>query len=165
MRNFLTAYSTPITVALFVVVVVTGVPIFFHVGDRFLKGAHEWLSLAFVVAAFLHVARHWRGFVAVMKQRRAHVLLAASGLALALFVGPALIGGPRGGNPMMALAGKMTVAPLEDLASALGTGPEHLIARLEAGGLSGVDPSQSAKAIAAAHGQPLPKVVAILIGN
>ncbi|OAN64477.1 hypothetical protein [Magnetospirillum moscoviense] len=127
MRNFLNLYSTPITVALFAVAVVTGVPIFFHIGDRFLKGAHEWLSLAFVA--------------------------------------PAVTGSGRGGNPMMALAGKMVEAPLVQLAPALGVEASALVRRLEAGGIKQADPAWSAAAIAAANGKPVQHVAQLLMAE
>ncbi|MBF0323599.1 MAG: DUF4405 domain-containing protein [Alphaproteobacteria bacterium] len=165
MRNFLNLYSTPITVALFAVAVVTGVPIFFHIGDRFLKGAHEWLSLAFVAAVLLHLARHWRGFAVLIKQRRTHVLLVAGGLAMAAFVAPAVTGSGRGGNPMMALAGKMVEAPLVQLAPALGVEASVLVQRLEAGGISQADPAWSAAAIAAANGKPVQHVAQLLMAE
>lgn len=55
--------STAASIALFVVVGTTGVMLLLGVRGMALKGVHEWLGLAFVVAAALHTCRHWTAFL------------------------------------------------------------------------------------------------------
>lgn len=52
-------YATSLTTLIFLVVGTSGVMLFFHLGESYVKELHEILGLAFVVAAFLHVYTNW----------------------------------------------------------------------------------------------------------
>ena len=53
MSSLLNKYATILTIVLFVISGLSGVLIFFHIGNEFLMGMHEWLSVGFVIAAVL----------------------------------------------------------------------------------------------------------------
>lgn len=162
-KSFLAIYATALTTAVFLVVAATGVLVFFHIGDKYLKGAHEWLGLAFVLAALLHVARHWKGFVHLMRQKRTWALSAASALALGGFMLSASLAPTSGGNPMKAMVDVTAKAPLASLAPVLGVEPDTLVQRLEAGGVQVASLSQPLEEIASSQGQPLPKLYALIL--
>lgn len=162
-KSFLATYATALTTAIFLVVAVTGVLVFFHIGEKYIKGAHEWLGLAFVLAAGLHVVRHWKGFVNLMKQKRTWALSGLATLALGGFMLSASLGPSSGGNPMKAMVDVTTRAPVESLAPVLGIGTDELVKRLEAGGVQVASASQTLEEIAKSQGQPLPKLYGLIL--
>lgn len=162
-KSFLATYATALTTAVFLVVAVTGVLVFFHIGEKYIKGAHEWLGLAFVLAAGLHVARHWNGFVTLMKQKRTWALSGVAALALGGFMLSASMGPATGGNPMKAMVDVTAQAPIETLAPVLGIETDELVKRLEAGGVQVASTKQPLAEIANSQGQPLPKLYALIL--
>ena len=73
--GFIARYATAATIATFLVTGITGVLMFYHIGGYYLRTAHDWIGMAFVVAAVFHVVRNWNGCVKLMKQPRAQVVL------------------------------------------------------------------------------------------
>jgi|AGTN01.2.fsa_nt_gi hypothetical protein len=137
-------YATQATVALSLVVGITGVMLFYRIGKPQVGGMHEWLGMGFVVVAVLHVLRHRGGFVAMLAQPRMRVLLAAAALAAAAFV---ILTPPRQPNPMREINRLVTSAPLHQVAPLLEISAEQLAQRLNT-----ADTSQSISAIAKAQG-------------
>jgi hypothetical protein len=162
-KSLLVTYATPLAIGIFLVVAVTGCLMFFHAGDRYLKGAHEWLGMAFVLASVLHVARNAKGFVHLMKAGRTWVLTGLCALALGGFVAAATFAPPSGGNPMMAMASLSAKAPLSALAPVVGMETDKLVERLEAGGVQVASIHQPLEEIAAVQRQPLPKLYALIL--
>lgn len=162
-KSFLATYATALTTAIFFVVGITGVLVFFHIGDKYLMGAHEWLGMAFLLAAGLHVARHAKAFVNLMKQKRTWALSAASALALGGFMLSASLAPTGGGNPMKAMVDVTAKAPLASLAPMLGVEPDQLVLRLEAGGVEVASLSQPLEEIARSQGKPLPMLYGLIL--
>ncbi|MCF8481368.1 MAG: DUF4405 domain-containing protein [Rhodospirillum sp.] len=54
--------STPLTAALFLVIAVTGVMLFWEWSPSSVRIAHGWLGMFFLAAALWHLIRHWSGF-------------------------------------------------------------------------------------------------------
>ena len=148
------------TAALFAVIGGTGVLLFFHIGDSFIMGAHEWLGLAFVAAVGLHIARNWRAFVNLVKKRRAQAAMALSALTLGAFV---LSAGPGGGNPMKAFVDASLDAPLPAVAAVLEIPMTTLKARLATAGVTVGDETATLGDIAAAQGVEPPRLFAALM--
>ena len=46
MSSLLSRYATPLTTGLFLVSLVSGIALFFHLGAAAFHGMHEWLSMA-----------------------------------------------------------------------------------------------------------------------
>jgi|GEM_PF-2787024 len=68
-------YATNITAATFLTTAVTGVLMFYHIGGPYLRTAHDWIGMAFVVAAVFHVARNWNAMVKLLSKPRTQVVL------------------------------------------------------------------------------------------
>ncbi len=162
--NPLLRVSTPATVAAFVVSGVTGVLLFFHLGERLFKELHEWLGLAFVAAALLHLLRNRK---ALSSHARKPALWIASGLALvaaAAFIVPAMT--PReggGGDGSRRLLQAMMAAPLEQVAPILATTPDELSGRLTAAGFTVAGPTTSLRDVAKASGRSPQELTAVLV--
>lgn len=125
-------YATAATIGLFAVVGVTGILVFFHVGNGVLMGAHEWLGLAFVAASVLHVVRNGKGFAKLLGQARTRIVLGLVGVATAAFIASAAGGA---GNPMKQFVGIAANAPISAVAPVLGLKGPDLLVRLEKAGV------------------------------
>ena len=167
MKRHLLALITPATTATFFVVGTTGLLLFFHVGERAVKGMHEWFGIAMVVASALHVWRNWRPLLGYLR-RGPHLQVAAAVAVVGAlgFLVPSLIGGgegpPRGG--MRAVVWAVEQAPLAELAPIFDTTPAALVDKLEQAGFSGVTPQATPRDIAAASGREGRQVVEALVG-
>lgn len=98
-KGFVARYATAATIATFLVVAITGVLLFYHIGGPYLRTAHDWLGMAFVVAAIFHVVRNWNGCVKLLKQPRTQVvLLLVAATTAACVLGDSLSAGTYGGG-------------------------------------------------------------------
>jgi hypothetical protein len=161
--NPLLRVSTPATVAAFVVSGVTGVLLFFHLGERLFKELHEWLGLAFVTAALLHLVRNRK---ALGSHARKPTLWIASGLALvaaAAFIVPAMAPREGGGDGSRRLLQAMMAAPLEQVAPILATTPAELSGRLTAAGFTVAGPTTSLRDVAKASGRSPQELTTVLV--
>ena len=93
-RKFLRA-ATPIVAAVFVVSAATGTLLFFHVGERLIKELHEWIGLAFVVAAALHIARNGRALLGHGRKPGLWIAVALALATAAAFIVPAAMAASR----------------------------------------------------------------------
>lgn len=150
-------YATQATVALSLVVGITGVMMFFRLAKPQIEGMHEWLGLGFVAVAILHVVRHRAGFVAMLAQPRMRVLFVAAALAATAFV---VLTPPKQGNSFRDAVRLLTAAPLHDVAPLLHMPAEQLAARLNT-----ADTNQSIDAIAKAKGTDPARVLAQALGK
>ncbi|MCC6528491.1 MAG: DUF4405 domain-containing protein [Polyangiaceae bacterium] len=126
------ALATPVPMALFFVTAVSGLMMFFHLGDRYVKGLHEWLSLVFVLGVVLHVALHWKAFWKHFRTRSFWGVAVTTALAGALFVVPALAKSREPGRPGPASGLQLMAeqAELADLAPLLRASPGALVERI-----------------------------------
>lgn len=164
-RKFLRA-ATPIVAAVFVVSATTGMLLFFHVGERLIKELHEWIGLAFVVAAALHIARNGRALLGHGRKPGLWIAMALVLATAAAFIVPALQEPAGGGNEgTRKLIGIVQRAPLGELAPLLATTPAALTTRLEAAGLTVAGSSVSLADIAAASGRPPREVLELALAG
>lgn len=157
--------STPAVAAVFVVSAVTGVLLFFHLGERLIKELHEWIGVAFVAAALLHALRNRKALAA---HARRPALWIAAGLALATaaaFIVPAMAPREGGGDGSRRLLQAMMAAPLEQVAPILATTPADLSARLTAAGFTVAGPTTSLREVAKASGRPPQELTAVLVAG
>jgi hypothetical protein len=144
--------ATPATVATWLVMAVTGVMLFFHLGENHVKEMHEWFGLTMVAAASLHLVKNWPALKAYPK--RGPALFGALGVAAvgaAAFVGASFADGEHERGPG-AVFGALEKAPLAELAPLFDTTPDALAARLTAAGLEGVAPDATPRSIGEASG-------------
>lgn len=132
-------WATPLTIATFALMGVTGVLMFFHLDTGFNKLAHEWLGWVMVAGVALHAVANWAAFKRHLLGSRRGQVIVALGLALtaASFVPqPAR---PGGGSPPQLAMRTLLDAPLQHLAPLAGQSPEALVARLRAAGYAQAD--------------------------
>lgn len=160
--NWLRRYATQATAALSLVVGVSGVMMFFHLGKETVEALHEWLGMGFVAVAIAHAVRHRASLVNMLSQPRMRVLFAAAAVVTAAFV---LAPSGKGPNPFRQATQAMVQAPLKDVAPVLGVSADDLTARLRAAGFAVSDTSVSIDAIARQHGAEAPRVLAAVLSK
>ncbi|MEO0035605.1 MAG: hypothetical protein RLZZ501_1628 [Pseudomonadota bacterium] len=163
--GWLRRYVTQTTTAVGLVVGVSGGLLFFDLAKRQVHSLHEWLGMAFLAIAVLHVVRHRAGFAAMLRQPRQYVLFALAGAAMLAFVGASFTGDGRGGNPLHQLADRALDAPLVALAPVLGLAPDEAGRRLAAAGVVVDSPSQSLAALAAANRTDPRRLLGVVMGG
>jgi hypothetical protein len=153
-------YATPVTTVLSVVVAVTGVILFFHLAKEPAETIHEWLGMAFAVAAILHVVRHRGSFAQLLRQRHVQALAAATAAGVAAFV--VLVPPKPPGNPMVRVALAAQHATIAHLAPAVGTSTERALVRLEQAGIK-AGPGDTVAVLASTHRKHPAEVFAALL--
>jgi hypothetical protein len=134
MNVILHRYATPFITGLFLVSLISGVALFFHLGGGAFRGMHEWLSMVLIVPFALHLWKNWRAMTVYLTKLPFAVATVASLAAALAFVyqsGPSG-GGGRGGLPQLALSRAILANPAEKVAPLLGVSAESLIERLRA---------------------------------
>ncbi|MDE3078852.1 MAG: DUF4405 domain-containing protein [Paracoccaceae bacterium] len=163
MPQLLSRYATPFVTGLFLISLVTGVALYFHVGPSAFHSMHEVLSMVLIVPFVLHLWKNIRPFSNYFKRLPMQLALVAS-LALAgLFFLPAASTGSAGGPPQFALARQMLSASPASVAPVLHTTPDALVARLKAAGFAQADASTSLNEIARGAGKTSEAIARILI--
>ncbi|WP_193177113.1 DUF4405 domain-containing protein [Oricola nitratireducens] len=164
MPPVLSRYATPLITGLFVVSLISGIAMFFHLGEAQLKEMHEWLGTALVVPFVLHLWRNWKPFSTYFKRPAMKVALAASLVAAAAFVVPTLTatGPTRNGPPEMAAARALQAAPLTAVAPVFGHDGEGLADVLRAKGYTVASADQSLNAVAEASGKSAREILTAL---
>jgi hypothetical protein len=129
MLGILLRYATPFITGLFVVSLVSGVALFFHVGQSYFRGMHEWLSMVLIAPFVFHLVKNWRPFLAYFKRSPMMIALAVSIVAAGIYAwqGATAAGG---GNPAIALANAVQTSALSTVAPVFGHTPESLTTAL-----------------------------------
>lgn len=125
MRAFINNYTTAITTALFLVVGVSGVAMFFHVGTGIVREMHEWLAAAMVLAVGLHVYKNWCALKIYLRRGTIFAPLALTLVAAGAFVVPAALS-ERGDHRARHLMHAFNEARLSDIGQVLGVAPDAL---------------------------------------
>lgn len=168
MQEVLRRYATPLSLVAFAVIGVTGTLMFFGIRGHQLNEIHEWVGIAFVVIAILHVVRNARAFMIMLRQKRSVVTIAVLGIVSAVFVGAALAAiGSEGPNPRRVqamLTRQLADAPIAKLAPALNMTGDQAVAQLKAGGVTVTSDNQSLNDVAQASHQQTAQLFQILMG-
>ena len=165
MPSLLARYATPFTTGLFVVSLVSGVALFFHIGSAYFHSMHEWLSLVLIAPFVLHIWKNWRAFLNYFKRSAMPVALVASlagGVAFAWPMLNAPAGGP-GGRPEFALLRAVQSAPISHVAPLFGTDEDNLAEGLRARGFTVVSTDDTLNGIAKASGKSSGDIAAALV--
>ncbi|WP_137157895.1 DUF4405 domain-containing protein [Rhizobium sp. FKL33] len=135
MYTMLMRYATPLITGLFVVSLVSGVALFFHIGQAYFHGMHEWLSMVLILPFILHLLKNWRPFLNYFRRSPMAIALALSLVAALPFV---YLGasGAGGGNPVMGVVRALEKSTLANAAPVFGKSPDALKAALEQKGYS-----------------------------
>jgi hypothetical protein len=156
---FLNRYATPLTLGLFVVSTVSGVALFFHLGQAYFRGMHEWLSMLLIVPFALHMWKNWTPMVNYVKRRTIIWPVALSLAAGIAFAVPAMTATTTGGGSPFRAIQTMTRAPIADIAPVLKTTPDGLVAALRARGYVVGSPADTLEMVAAGAGIPATQIL------
>ena len=150
MPSFVSRYATPLITGLFLVSLVSGIALFFHVGGATFHGMHEWLSMVLIVPFVAHIWKNWRPFVNYFKRWPMAIALALSVAVSIPFAIPSS-SGSAGGNPLVAVAGAVQNAPVTAVAALYGKTPEDMMDALNSQGLTVTSPDQTLLEVASAN--------------
>ena len=142
-------WSTPLIIGSALVVVISGVMMFFHVGEQLVKSMHEWLGLVFVAAILLHVLNHWMPFSRYLQNRRALSVIA---MVCILALGWMLFtGGDDRQHPAKRLVSSMQQAPIALLAELQHQDSQQLLTTLRNAGVRVDNDQQSLNQLASVN--------------
>jgi hypothetical protein len=172
-NDFLRTYATPISFVTFLGCALTGLLLFFGVRGGELGDVHEWLGVVFVVVLILHLARNWRGVMAMLTSPRAKLVTGIIAVVVAGFVIFAIPfgGGGHGqghGQGFHAgglVMGRIAQVPIAQMAPALGLSSDEAVARLKRAGVPVEGPQDSLAHLARDHGQRLPQMLNLLLNG
>ena len=165
MRSILLRYDTPLITGLFLVSVVSGVALFFHIGSAYFHSMHEWLSMILIAPFILHIWKNWRAFLNYFKRSAMPVALVASLAGAVAFAWPMLTapaGGP-GGRPEFALLRAVQSAPISHVAPLFGKDGDGLAEGLRARGFTVASTDDTLNGIAEASGKSSGDIAAALV--
>lgn len=144
-------YATPFVTGLFLVSLISGIALFFHVGPGAFHGIHEWLSMVLILPFLMHLWRNWRGFANYFRHVPMALALGVSIAASLAFFVPTGGQAARGGPPQFAFAERvLDNGTVEDVAPLVGLTADEAKARLAAAGFEIPAPDATLSAIAAA---------------
>ena len=160
MKLLLLRYATPMITGFFLISLVSGVFLFFHVGNSLFRGMHEWLSIVLILPFCLHIWKNWRPLINYLGRLPMTVALAASiASALAFALAPA---SGAGGPPQMAFAHRIAGNSIEKVAPLLGDTTASLVVRLKEAGFSAAGPQLSLSDIATQSGKSEAELFSVL---
>lgn len=149
-------YATPFISGLFLVSLISGVALFFHLGQAAFRGMHEWLSMVLIAPFILHMWKNWRPLLVYFRHTPFWIGSAVSLLAALAFAWPAMTGtatGGRGGPPPFALMNSVLASPVAEVAPILNSTPDAVLAGLRAAGYTVGDANATLADIAKASGK------------
>jgi len=154
--------ATPLTAGLFLVSLVSGVALFFHLASGTFHEMHEWLSMLLVLPFILHLTKNWNG---LMGYRRYHTLIIPILLCVIAAVPFAWMGSHKsgGGNANGRVVRVLTQASLTTLAPVFKTTPQDLAAHLTQAGYTVTSNDETISDIAAAADENPIKVLQVLV--
>ena len=155
------AWSTPLIIAISLVISVTGVMLFFHLNDSMVKGIHEWLGLGFVVVILLHVLNHWKGFKNYFNKKLAVGLMTAVITISAAFI----FNAENTNHPLVKVAKQLEQNSLQSIATLQQKPVEDLEASLINAGIAITGYDQSLQQITELNGVHLFKVIGLVFAE
>lgn len=151
-KDILLHYATPLTTWLFLISLVSGVALFFGIGNQYFREMHEILSMFLIVPFALHVWRNWRTLMNYFRRSAMWIstvvcLVAAGAFA---YEGAA---GSAGSNPRMAAFGALNNASVTALAALARTDEATVTERLKAIGVEVKSAEDTVASLAKASGR------------
>lgn len=164
MSSFLSRYATPLTTGLFLVSLISGIALFFHLGTSAFREMHEWLSMVLILPFVLHVWKNWRPFLAYFKRLPMALSLVLCLVAGLVFAWPAITGtaSGAGGNPAFAMVNVVAAGTPAQVAPLLGKSDADVIAALKQAGFTAADATKPLSEIATASGKDTIALMATL---
>ncbi|MCB1483013.1 MAG: DUF4405 domain-containing protein [Rhodobiaceae bacterium] len=165
MPDLLSRYATPFISGLFLVSLISGIALFFHVGPSGFHGMHEWLSMVLIAPFVLHLWKNWKPLLGYLRRASMAIALAISVIASIPFLYPVSGSGRAGGPPQFALARLVINGSVAEVAPVLDMTAEALMEKLAAAGFTVTGPDQVLTDIAKASGKADADLVAVLVGR
>lgn len=153
MHTHLKRHATTLTTALFLISGVSGFFLFFGIGKDIFKSMHEWLSIALLIVAGLHIWKNWLPMTLYFKRNAIWLPLAASLSVAAFLMAPSLMGSESGGNPLYATAMAIENSTVAEVAPIYNLTPEALTEYLTNNGYQVSSADQTLLDIAKQAGQ------------
>jgi hypothetical protein len=157
------AWATPLTIAAFALVAVTGISMFFHLDLGLSHPVHEWIGWGLVAAVALHATANWlafkRYFTAPGPARW------VVGGALLVLAGVLAAPAPEGASPPVLALNAVVDAPIATAAALAGKPTEQALAELAAAGLVMQGPGQSIRAAAGGERERIGQAIRVLFGR
>jgi hypothetical protein len=151
-KDVLLRYATPLTTWLFLISLVSGVALFFGVGNQYFREMHEILSMLLIVPFVLHVWRNWRTLVGYFRRSAMWVSTVVCLAAAGAFAYEGA-GASSGSNPRMAAFGALNNASVTALAALARTDEATVTERLKAIGVEVKSAEDTVAGLAKASGQ------------
>ncbi|MBP1886173.1 DUF4405 domain-containing protein [Sinorhizobium mexicanum] len=162
MKAILQRYATPFITGLFLVSLISGIALFFHVGNGVFNEMHEWLSVALILPFALHVWRNWRPMTHYLgRLPMTLALLISTGAAVAM-AWPSNEG-RSGGPPQIAFSRQIIANTAGEIAPLLGLTSESLVETLKARGFATAAPDMALIEIATKSGKNESQLVRALL--
>lgn len=156
-------WSTPLTIGTFLFTAVSGLMLFLHFGEGLVKEAHEWIGIAFILGALLHVKVNWAPFKRYFSLGLPRAVMASVLAGSLVFM--VASGHEEGGNPMVAAIKTIEKAPLSLVAQLQSRDAGELHRLLETEGFQVADNSTTLQTIAADSGRSERELIALLFGK
>jgi hypothetical protein len=169
MSEFIRKYSTQFSTAAFAIVGITGVLMFVGIRNQQVGMLHEWIGVAFVIIAILHVVRNGKAFSTMMKQTRSLIIVGLLGGIGVLTIGASLYASGAGkGNPNRAasmVVQQLAKAPISQVAPVLGLSGDQAVARLRQGGVAVKGADQSLTDVARGSDRSPPQLFLLILAD
>ncbi len=158
-------YATPMITWLFVISLISGLALFFHIGTQYFREMHEWLSLVVLIPFVLHLWKNWRPFLTYFRRWPMRLTLASSVAAALAFAVPAAIGSGTGGggNPIMGLANAVEGSTVAEAAPVFNLTAEELTGAIVKAGYTVSAPGKSIKEIARESGKDGFELIGVIV--
>ncbi|MFO0599871.1 MAG: DUF4405 domain-containing protein [Myxococcaceae bacterium] len=156
----LKSFATPLAGAVFFIMAVTGLVMFFEAQTPAGKALHEYFGWLFVTGVVLHVTTNWASFKAHLGGWTFRgLLLVAVAMVVFTIVAPRE---PPGGNPMRAVIGVVSKSAVKDLAVLAKRDANELVAELQKAGFAGATVDSTPDALAGEDREKRAQVLGVL---
>lgn len=155
---------TPITGVLALVIGVSGVMLFFHLGEGLVKEAHEWLGVAFAVVMLVHLALNWKAFKHHFRKPAAWV---GSGIVSAISVMflVASLSSASHENPTRSIMRSIETTAVSDLAPVFKISQSEMVQRFGRAGVEIETGRETLQELAGKSGVDSHRLVAALVAK
>lgn len=164
-KNDLRVIATPATAMLFMVIAISGIMMFFHFFDRYVKELHEILGLALVGAALAHIVVHWNALKNYFAKKEFRLIAVVVIIASGIFIGEA-ISKPKakGPDPKKIMMDSLIKADLHDSLKVLNIEYNQAITTLENAKVQ-TDSADSIDALATKNQKSPLEIIKVLIAK
>ncbi|NTW56188.1 MAG: DUF4405 domain-containing protein [Chlorobiaceae bacterium] len=153
------SWATPLAIASFIILGVTGILMFFKIESGLVKPIHEWLSWALVAGVILHTIANWKAFTGYFSKKPAIAIIGV-GLLVTLFSVFAPAGQEQ--NPRMKMMKALMSSKLDTIAEVAGSNGTDITAKLQQKGMTNVNGNMTIRQIASANSKNEMAVIAVI---